>query len=250
VTRGLGASGFAGANVTIPHKLRALEIADSATATARAVGAANTLVFGEGGIHAHNTDPGGFLAALAERSPGAPAGMRALVLGAGGAARAVVFALIESGAAHVQVWNRGPARAQALVQELGARRRSSPLEWVAEPDATGADLLVNATAVGMKPPHAAPGGRLPHERDSRLDDFKELRLSADDLGDRLVIVDLTYRDGGSSLVREARARGLACADGLDVLVHQGADSFRLWTGREAPIEAMRHGAGHREDGSQ
>jgi shikimate dehydrogenase len=227
--------GYAGANVTIPHKLRALEAADSASEVAKAVGAANTLVFAGGRVAADNTDAAGFLAAVRERAPEAPRGMRALVLGAGGAARAVVYALLGGGAASVEVWNRHPERALALVADLGRQGPAGALRAVREPEPRGADLIVNSTAVGM----AASGAPEPN-----LQDFKELRLSADVLDDRQLMVDLAYRDGDTALVREARARGLRCVDGLDVLVHQGAVSFGLWTGMQPPLEALRDGARH------
>ena len=134
--RALPGSGYRGANVTLPHKVAALALADSASAAARAVGAANTLTFSDGGIAADNTDVGGFLAALGED----PRGRHALVLGAGGAARAVVFALLDAGAAEVSIWNRTHARARDLADELGARAVERP-----EP----ADLVVNATAAGL-----------------------------------------------------------------------------------------------------
>jgi shikimate dehydrogenase len=238
VARGLAEQGYAGANVTIPHKLRALELADQVSDVARSVGAANTLTFRGGSIAAHNTDVEGFLAALTEVAPEAPRGMRALVLGAGGAARAVVYALLSGRAAIVEVWNRHPARARSLVGDLEPYRGRAALRAVPEPEGSLADLIVNATSVGMAP----------HEpvRKTGIPDFKELRLSADDLGDRQVIVDLVYRDGDTVLVRTARARGLRCVDGLDVLVHQGATSFELWTGRSAPLEAMRDGARDRK----
>jgi shikimate dehydrogenase len=95
------------------------------------------------------------------------------------------------------------------------------------------DLLVNATSVGMAD-GKGPGGE--------PDDFKLLRISADRLADVQVVVDLVYRDGGTALLREARARELTCVDGIDILVHQGAASFELWTGRQAPLEVMRLGA--------
>ena len=117
--RALGAAGFAGANVTIPHKQAALGLADEATATARAIGAANTLTFAGGRIHADNTDAPGFLAALGDERP-----RSALVLGAGGSARAAVHALREVGA-DVAVWNRTAARSQALAEDLGARAVSA-----------------------------------------------------------------------------------------------------------------------------
>src|SRR3954466_6758315 len=136
--RALPGSGYRGANVTIPHKLAALALADSATEAARKIGAANTLTFGADGIEADNTDAGGFLDALGE----SPAGRRALVLGAGGAARAVVWALAQAGAAEVLLWNRTRERAEALAAELGARAVERP-----EP----ADLVVNTTSVGLDP---------------------------------------------------------------------------------------------------
>lgn len=236
VVRALPAQGYAGANVTIPHKLRGLELADSATPVARAVGAANTLVFEAGRIHADNTDVEGFLAALRERAPEAPRGMRALVLGAGGAARAVVFALLGEGAARVEVWNRHPERAAGLVADLAGFGGDAGMAAILRPGLENVDLLVNATSVGMAKPGEdpnPPGGP---------DPIKELPLSADELDDRLIVVDLVYRQERTPLVRAARARGLRCADGIDVLVHQGAASFRLWTGMSAPLGAMRSGA--------
>jgi shikimate dehydrogenase len=236
VVRDMAAQGYAGANVTIPHKLRALEVADTATEVAQAVGAANTLVFEGGKIHADNTDVEGFLTALRERASEAPAGMRALVLGAGGAGRAVAYALLRAGAARVEVWNRHHERAAALVADLAGASAGTELVATRRPDPPGAGLLVNATSVGM----VSPGSQPPDP--GGPDPIKELPLSADELDDRLIVVDLVYRQEGTPLVRAARARGLRCADGIDVLVHQGAVSFRLWTGMDAPLGAMRRGA--------
>jgi shikimate dehydrogenase len=232
VVRSLHEQGFAGANVTVPHKLAALELADAATDMARAVGAANTLSFSDG-ISAHNTDVEGFLRALREQAPAAPRGMRAVILGAGGAARAVVYGLQDQGAARIDVWNRHPERARALVDEFRERAPGTPLNAVAVPSLDDADLLVNATSVGMaRGNHAGEAA----------DDFKLLRISADRLADVQVVVDLVYRVGGTAFLREAKARELTCVDGIDILVHQGAASFELWTGREAPLEVMRLGA--------
>jgi shikimate dehydrogenase len=212
----LPASGFVGANVTIPHKEAALALADAATAPARAIGAANTLTFSDdGAIHAANTDAPGFLAAL-QGAGVDPAGRTALVLGAGGSARGIVFALAEAGAARVSVWNRTPERAAALAADLGAEAAYRP-----EP----ADLLVNCTSVGL-----ADG------------EFKELPLDADALGTYATVADLVYRAGGTGLVAEARRRGCTVVDGLEVLVRQGALSFEAWTGLPAPVDAMRDAA--------
>jgi shikimate dehydrogenase len=235
VLRELPGRGFVGANVTIPHKVRALQAADSVTAVAKAVGAANTLTLGDGRIVADNTDVEGFLAALRERMPGAPSGMRALVLGAGGAARAIAYALASEGAAEICVWNRHPERAIELVEDLD-RDRNGRLKAIPEPDLRGAELLVNATSVGMREREGQAA-----ERES----FKQLGLSADNWGDLKVVVDIVYRDGETALAREATRRDITCVDGIDILVHQGAASFELWTGQPAPVEVMRHGARHR-----
>jgi shikimate dehydrogenase len=237
--RDLPGRGFAGANVTIPHKLRAFALADSLSDTARVTGAANTLRFtqarGKARIEAHNTDVAGFLAALRERAPEAPEGMDAVVMGAGGAGRGVVYALLQAKAARVSVWNRDPKRASELVQRFSQFRGETRLEAVREPNVPPAEVLVNATSVGMPLEHdgfgADPAGGV-----------KELPLSADVWVDRQIVVDLVYRQDGTPLARLARSRGAVCVDGFDVLVHQGAASFRLWTGLEAPLGALRRGA--------
>ena len=136
VARALPASGFLGANVTVPHKQAALAVAAHASDDARAIGAANVLTARDGGLYAENTDAPGLLTALGV----SPAGMRALILGAGGSARAAAFALREAGAADICVWNRTPARAAELARELGVRAAAAP-----EP----ADVLVNCTSVGL-----------------------------------------------------------------------------------------------------
>jgi shikimate dehydrogenase len=239
VVRGLPERGYVGANITVPHKLAALAVADEATDTARAVGAANTLSFADDSVSADNTDLEGFLRALRQQVPAAPAGMRALVLGAGGAARAVVYGLLREGAARVEVWNRSRERAAGLVEDFrGFAGPESVLAAVDEPALAGRDLLVNATSVGM-----APG----KGHDAHTDDFKLLRISADTLAEVQVVADLVYRDGGTALLREASARDLIRVEGVDILVQQGAASFELWTGRKAPLEAMRDGARTRQD---
>lgn len=206
----LGPAAFAGANVTVPHKEAALVAATEATAAAREIGAANTLTFGPGGrIAADNTDAPGLLAALGE----SPAGWTVLVLGAGGTARAAVWALRGAGA-DVAVLNRTRERAERLVADLGGRVAGHP-----DP----ADLLVNCTTVGLHDPDAAP---IPL---AGLDRFPR-------------VVDFVYRDGGTALVRAARERGLPTIDGLELLVRQGALSFEIWTGRRPPLEPMRAAA--------
>jgi shikimate dehydrogenase len=220
-TRGLGPSGFLGANVTIPHKQAALALADRASAAALQIGAANTLTFApDGTIAAENTDAPGLIAALQS----SPRGMRAQVLGAGGSARAAAWALREAGASEVLVWNRTFGRAEALARELEVRAVAAP---------QAADLLVNCTAVGLEPLERSA---------TEPEALNQLGLAFDQVGDYSYVVDLVYRAGSTPLLAAARAQGVPTVDGLDVLVAQGALSFELWTGREAPIEVMRRAA--------
>jgi shikimate dehydrogenase len=211
--RALPASGYRGANVTIPHKLAALELADEASAAASAIGAANTLIFDDGRIAADNTDAGGLLDALGEPPKG-----RALVLGAGGAGRAAAWALKQAGA-EVLIWNRTAQKAAALADELGVEAVAEPVE---------ADLLVNATSVGLDPATT---------EDQAL---QELGLRTAN-GERRTVIDLVYRADGSDppVTSWARRTNAKTIDGLEILVRQGARSFELWTDREAPLDAMR-----------
>jgi shikimate dehydrogenase len=197
--KALPASGYAGANVTIPHKLAALELADDASAAAKAVGAANTLTFADGRIEADNTDAGGILDAIGEPLP-----KTALVLGAGGAGRAAVWALKEAGV-DAAVWNRTAERAEGL----GVRRVERP-----EP----AELVVNATSLGMAGENAVELLGVP-EMD--------------------VLVELVYGDEPTQLERWASGRGARVVSGSEVLVRQGARSLERWTGAAAPVDAMR-----------
>ena len=213
--RALPGSGYRGANVTIPHKVAALALADRASPAAAAVGAANTLIFADGRITADNTDAGGLIDAL-DRPV---AGLRALVLGAGGAGRAAAWALREAGA-EVAVWNRTQERAEALAAEL-------ELEHAAEPRQS--DLLVNATSVGLDPA----------ETEQAALAALQLESPAPPL-----VVDLVYRGDGSPTPVQAWAEraGAHVVDGLEVLVRQGARSFELWTGHPAPLDVMRAAA--------
>jgi len=229
--RAMPAEGFAGANVTVPHKLAALALADTASEMAREIGAANTLIFGPSGILAHNTDAGGLIAAL----PAQPQGQRALVLGAGGAARAAVWALGAAGAG-VDIWNRTPARAETVrvevteraqdlqvkieVGTIGVEAREDP---AAALDQSGYGLVVNTTAVGLR----------------GEDPFVHLPLRRDGFRPGQVVVDMVYGDSPSSLLNAAAAAGAATVDGIEVLVQQGALSFQLWTDREPPLDVMR-----------
>lgn len=202
-------AGFRGVNVTIPHKEAALRLADAATETAKQIGAANTLTFENGRIHADNTDATGFLTSLKTSAYD----KTALVLGAGGSARAILYALQQAGVRELRVWNRTSAKAEALASEFGAVVGSQ-----------GADIIVNCTSVGLHDP---------------ADTFKHLPLSADDLGAGCTVVDMVYRNGGTHLLNVAQANGAEVVDGLEILVAQGAASLERWTGRTAPDQAMR-----------
>jgi len=230
--RALPGAGFVGANVTIPHKRAALALADTASAAARGIGAANTLSFApDGTIAAENTDAPGLLAAIARdpAGPGSLAGRSALVLGAGGSARAVVWALREAGAGEVAVWNRTPERAAALADELGVTAVTRP---------RAADLLVNCTSVGL----AAAGADIATDGQEVPEALNQLALTLDLVGGYAYVVDLVYRDGLTPLLLAARERGVPALDGLEVLVAQGALSLELWTGHPAPVEVMRRAA--------
>jgi shikimate dehydrogenase len=208
--KALPALGFRGVNVTIPHKEAALALADRATETARAIGAANTLTFEpDGTIAAENTDAPGFLAALNRSAYD----RTALVLGAGGTARAVLYALRQAGVRELRVWNRTTARAHALAEEFGAVVSAEP-----------GDIVVNTTSVGLRDPQ---------------DTFKALPLQADALRAGRTVVDMVYRHGGTLLLNTAKANGAEVVDGLEVLVAQGAASLERWTGRTAPDQTMR-----------
>jgi shikimate dehydrogenase len=235
-TLGLGAAGFVGANVTIPHKHAALALASEASAAAVAIGAANTLTFAsDGAIAAENTDAPGLIAALGLELRG----ITALVLGAGGSARAAVWALREGGAREVLVWNRTPERADELARDLGAQPVRAPVP---------ADLLVNCTSVGLSPSldaismsgGAPPPATVRVERSaSEREELNLLGLTFDQVGSYSYVADMVYRPGSTQLLAAAREHGARTLDGLEILLAQGALSFELWTGRKAPLDAMR-----------
>ena len=225
--RELPSEGFIGVNITIPHKEAALALADETSEAAAQIGAANTLSFLDGAIRADNTDASGLLAAL----PGPVEERAALVLGAGGSARAAIWALAERGAS-VSVWNRTPARVDELVRDLARSGEGTPAEGrlravtAEQVRANSYQLIVNCTAIGMRDENP----------------FEHLPLEPERLGEGVVLVDLVYAGTESRLVAEARRRGATAIEGIEVLVQQGAESLRIWTGREPPLDAMRSAA--------
>lgn len=229
---GLRALGFAGANVTIPHKVAVLDLVDGLDASARRCGAANTLVFAEGRrLVGYNTDVAGVRRALREEGVD-PRGLRAAVLGAGGAARAACVALAEGGAERVLVVARRQAAARVLCGRMGEefpQVRFDPCPFEGEALRTAAreaDLVVNATPVGMHP----------HEDASPLPGPEYLRRGQ-------VVFDMVYNPARTRLLRLAEQVGARAVGGLSMLVHQGAEAFELWTGTPAPVDAMKQAVG-------
>jgi len=206
---------FGGANVTMPHKDAAARLVDELTEDARLLRAVNTVVVGARGFSGHNTDAPGFTRFLEEDAGYDPAGRSALVLGAGGAARACALALARGGVAGLTVAARDPTRAVAALGPLeGTSVRTAAIPWDGG-RAVRADVVVNATPV------TDPG---------------ELPLPP--LGPERLVVDLWYRPAVTPLVAAAREAGAAAFTGLGLLVHQAALSFELWTGQAAPVAAM------------
>ena len=209
VVHALPRMGFGGVNVTLPHKEAALRLAKTADDAARACGAANTLVFADGHVHAMNTDVTGFLASLDEGGAGSVEGSSALVLGAGGAARAVIHGLLSRGIGEILLANRTLANAQRLAAFFGPRVK--PVGWETVSDAKPCDLLVNTTKLGMM-------GQDP------------LRLEPFAIKPEGVVVDIVYRPLETQLLRDARMRGLRVVDGLGMLLHQAVPGFQAWFG--------------------
>src|ERR1700687_1268836 len=210
----LATHGFVGANVTIPHKERALALS-MPDARARAVGAANTLWYEGGELRSTNTDVEGFVNNLDACAPGWDTAGDALVLGAGGSSRAVVFGLIDRGIKRVHLVNRTIERARALADQFGADVH--PVAWDAIGDLTPrAGLLVNTTSLGMhgQPPLDIDVGLLPSHA---------------------VVSDLVYVPLETPLLAAARARGLKTADGLGMLLHQAVRGFELWFGQRPEV---------------
>lgn len=220
VVAGLARAGCAGLNVTLPHKEAALELADTASASARAVGAANLLTFSASGIHADNTDIAGFLYALAPASIDYSK-TRALVFGAGGAARALVYGLLTAGATKLAICNRNLTRAEGLARDIAPD--ASLVPWEARDDALdGSTLIINATSLGL-------GGR------------DDLDLDWQRVAPGSVAFDSVYTPLKTGFLASAADRGLTAIDGLDMLIGQARPSFQAFFGRPVPdLPAIRH----------
>jgi shikimate dehydrogenase len=209
-----------GGNVTLPHKEKAAAIVDVAEPAVRRTGACNTFWGDERGkVHGDNTDVEGFQRALRAFLEGSPAGIRVLLLGAGGAARAALMGLLEEGADEVVIFNRSTERARAVARRIGGQKaRVAPL--IDEVRDQSFDLVVNATRVGLEPGDPSPF------------DFEIPRRVG-------AAMDLVYGSGTTPFVKAAESLGVRATDGGEMLVQQGAASFERWWDREAPLDAMR-----------
>lgn len=217
--RSLAALGFRGANVTVPHKEAAFALCDSRDAAAERAGAVNTLVFAEGAVRGSNTDGYGFLENLRAAAPAwrATAGP-AVLLGAGGSARAIAASLLDAGCPCLTLVNRSMARAEALAAALGG-----PVAVAAAPPLRDAALLVNTTSLGMigQPPLVI--------------DLAPLPASA-------VVADIVYAPLETPLLAAARTRGLVAVDGLGMLLHQARPGFRAWFGIDPQVDDVLRAA--------
>lgn len=216
--------GFVGCNVTIPHKEAVLQLADIISDRAALIGAANTLIFRpDGRIHADNTDGAGFIANLRQNaSDWDPKAGPAAVLGAGGAARAVIAALIEVGVPEIRIANRSRPRADALRADFGAKLRVE--EWVQAGNMLdGAATVINTTSLGMvgKP---------------------ELRVPLDALRPGVLVTDLVYTPLRTPFLETAAAMGCTTVDGLGMLLHQAAPGFERWFGLRPEVDAAARAA--------
>jgi shikimate dehydrogenase len=209
--RNLDHNGFAGANVTLPHKQSAFELCDATTATAADLKAVNTLWKEAGKLHGDNSDVAGFLAALDQEAPGWDIAPRsAIVLGAGGAARAIVYALKLRGLKHVLLVNRARERAAILATDFGPDIDVVDFSAV-QGMLASAGLLVNTTSLGMR-------GQPP------------LTMDLTSLPDDAVVTDIVYVPLGTALIKAAKARGLRAVPGLGMLLHQAVPGFERWFG--------------------
>ncbi|MFD2169201.1 shikimate dehydrogenase [Tumebacillus lipolyticus] len=211
-----------GVNVTIPHKVAIIPYLDRLSREAELIGAVNTVVNDQGVLTGYNTDGIGYLSALEEETGFNVSGQRVLVLGAGGAARAVTVQLALRGTSELVVAARTAEKAAGLVDELQALTRSAALSWEAAAAQLDAyDLIINTTPVGMHPDDGA------------------LPIQVERLRPGQVVSDLIYNPLHTRLLQEAKARGCITVGGLGMFIHQGAHAFAHWTGVDAPVDVMR-----------
>ncbi len=227
IVQGLRETNVYGANVTIPHKLAVMPMLDKLSKAAKTIGAVNTIVNQDGELIGHNTDAAGFLQGLEDERIYLRKKV-AVMLGAGGAARAIAYALLNSGVAKLWVYNRTPEKAAELVKEFikvgsAAVLKEEELPFIIRQ----AEILVNTTSVGME-----QNGVIPDESP----------LPEGLMPKQGFVCDIVYRPAKTKLLHDAREANLKIQNGLPMLVYQGAEAFRLWTGQEAPAQVMLEAA--------
>lgn len=214
---------FVGASVTIPHKESVMPFLDDVSETARLIGSVNTIVSDGGRLTGHNTDAPGFLRGLKEQGGFEAQGKRAVVVGTGGAGRAVVFGLADEGVSSMMLVNRTVSRAERLKEEVSQAFPQLRVTVKREmPEGTEYDLLVNGTSVGMKHTVFEDSSPVPRER----------------VVPGALVYDLIYNPEETALLKMAKEEGAKTLGGLPMLVYQGVEAFELWFGRRAPVEAM------------
>jgi shikimate dehydrogenase len=219
---GIHALGFRGVNVTIPHKVEVMQHLDAIDEGARIIGAVNTIVNENGKLTGYNTDGIGYVRSLREETGIELEGMRVLLLGAGGAARGVAYALAKSGVKRIEIANRTTDRAIELASAIGefTDTESIGLEHLA--DRMGSvDLIVNTTSAGMHP------------------NIAELPMNAELIEPEHIVSDLIYNPRITRFLKEAEVRGAKIHGGLGMFIYQGAYALEYWTGNAAPTAAMR-----------
>lgn len=226
---GARAMGFMGLNITVPHKVAVMEHLDSVDEGARAIGAVNTVVNRDGRLVGYNTDGAGYLSSLATEMGFTPRGKNVVILGAGGAARAILHAVLAGEPASVVIANRTVKKASDLADEFSSVAPDATVDVCSldakalSGPASGADLVVNTTSMGMD---GSPGPDFP----------------VDSMPEYGIVSDIVYKPLETEILGKALDRGLRAHRGLGMLIHQGALGFRLWTGKDAPVETMKNAA--------
>jgi shikimate dehydrogenase len=226
-TRAIKSMGISGVNVTIPHKERIIPFLDGTAPEVALTGAVNTVKNEDGKLTGYNTDVQGFLMAIKEDLGVTPNGLRIFLLGAGGAARAVLTALCMTGASEIYLINRTLHKATALASEFKKSYKDISIESYAledtgsvEQSLTAADLLINASSTGME-------------------GAASIELKLESLPKRSLVYDLVYKPRQTALLKKASKLGLKSAGGISMLLYQGAKSLEIWTGETAPVDEMR-----------
>jgi shikimate dehydrogenase len=226
-TRAIKSMGIAGVNVTIPHKERIISFLDGTAPEVAQTGAVNTIKNEDGKLTGYNTDVQGFLMAIEEDLGVTPKGLRIFLLGAGGAARAVLTGLCMTGASEIRIINRTLLKATALASEFKKSYEDISIKSYALEDTgsverslRGADLLINASSTGME-------------------GVASMELQMELLPKQSLVYDLVYKPRQTALLKKAKALGLKSAGGISMLLYQGAKSLEIWTGEVAPVDEMR-----------